>query len=250
MRSNDDLHEPSFERFKKKRKGHTTIRSNDRIKRKDRARLTAEENDCQKMVFLSKHDAELALRRLNSTPNIMLKELKQPYKCSRCGYFHLTSRTRFKNKQPSEPETTPLHIAAKQGDVSKVRALLADPQTNQAAKNRFGKTAFHDAVFFGRTRSVRLMMNHDPRVLDINTPHKQSPLHIACYRGQLTIAQMLIDSGADLHATTSNESTPLHYAADIGHKELYEFLVSLGADPNAQRWDRETPESLLARHQA
>jgi ankyrin repeat protein len=47
-----------------------------------------------------------------------------------------------------------------------------------------------------------------------------TPLHIAAYYGNLPMAQLLIDAGADINACTDHRETPLHYTArsDYGYR--------------------------------
>lgn len=54
---------------------------------------------------------------------------------------------------------------------------------------------------------------------------KFSPLHYACHRGNLQMAQLLLDYGADLHATSEKGVTCLHLAAVSGNLSLVKYLV-------------------------
>jgi ankyrin repeat protein/L-ascorbate metabolism protein UlaG (beta-lactamase superfamily) len=60
--------------------------------------------------------------------------------------------------------------------------------------------------------------------------------------GQVDIARLLLDAGADIECGDSDESTPLHVAALRGNREMVAFLLSRGADVN--RRDRNGAYAL------
>lgn len=60
-----------------------------------------------------------------------------------------------------------------------------------------------------------------------------SALQIAANKGQLEVAKLLVEKGADLnykHPIT--KMTALHLAAYSGNQDLVKYLLSKGADPN------------------
>jgi len=58
-------------------------------------------------------------------------------------------------------------------------------------------------------------------------------LHRCAAKGEIEIAQVCLDFGADIDAVeTDSSSTPLACAARAGKKEMVEWLLSKGADPN------------------
>jgi len=60
-----------------------------------------------------------------------------------------------------------------------------------------------------------------------------TPLHQFARKGDLEIAALYIDHGADLHARDEDIcSTPLGWAAKFGRKPMVEFLLQRGAKPN------------------
>lgn len=60
-------------------------------------------------------------------------------------------------------------------------------------------------------------------------------LHIACYNGQDSVVNELIDYGANVNQPNNNGFTPLHFAAASTHGALcLELLVNNGADVNIQ----------------
>ena len=77
----------------------------------------------------------------------------------------------------------------------------------------------------------------------------REPLHLACFKGHLDIAQWLHSAGASLDATDSDAGwTPLHFACYSGHLEVAQWLCSAGADATLKTNDGNTPAQLLQRH--
>ena len=58
---------------------------------------------------------------------------------------------------------------------------------------------------------------------------KDTPLHRAARAGDITIVQLLADTGAPLGALNAGDATPLHVAACCGHAEAARVLLSAGA---------------------
>jgi ankyrin repeat protein len=70
-----------------------------------------------------------------------------------------------------------------------------------------------------------------------------APLHLAAYFGQLEVARMLLERGADPNAVAANGSrvTPLHSAVSARHRDLAGLLLALGASANAVQKGGWTP---------
>ena len=76
----------------------------------------------------------------------------------------------------------------------------------------------------------------------------REPLHLACFKGHLDIAQWLHSAGASLDATDSDAGwTPLHFACYSGHLEVAQWLCSAGADATLKTNEGYTPAQLLQR---
>lgn len=62
----------------------------------------------------------------------------------------------------------------------------------------------------------------------------RTPLGLASENGNVSIAQVLIDSRADVNVKDELEGTPLHYAAGQGNLAMVQLLVKNGANRNAR----------------
>ena len=70
---------------------------------------------------------------------------------------------------------------------------------------------------------------------DVNRKERNdgmAPLHVAASEGQVAIAKMLLDAGADKNAKDSDNQTPLQIAAFNGELEIVKMMLDAGADVN------------------
>lgn len=90
----------------------------------------------------------------------------------------------------------------------------------------------------------------DDWLIDVVDDRGNSPLHHACMRGDVKIADMLIRRGANVHLGARGGVTPLHRAAQRGSRKLVELLLAAGAETSARTDDGHTPRRVaeLAKH--
>ncbi len=77
---------------------------------------------------------------------------------------------------------------------------------------------------------------------------QQTPLHIASRLGNVDIAMLLLQHGADVDAATKDSYTPLHIAAKEGQDEVASVLIEHGASPTATTKRGFTPLHLAAKY--
>ncbi|KAL5282049.1 ANKRA2 family protein [Megaselia abdita] len=69
---------------------------------------------------------------------------------------------------------------------------------------------------------------------DLNDKYSFTPLHWACYYGQLSSAEILIATNrVDVNSLAPDLVTPLHLAAAGGHHEIVRLLLQKNANPDA-----------------
>jgi hemoglobin len=82
------------------------------------------------------------------------------------------------------------------------------------------------------------------RGADVNTPtgaEDQTPLHMAARRGNLAVAQVLLNGGAALEARDKKGETPLRRAVNCGHPGFVSLLLAHGADVTTRDKHGRTP---------
>lgn len=92
-----------------------------------------------------------------------------------------------------------------------------------------GNTPLHQAVFNGQSEIVCLLLSTSPDMIDVTNDAGETPLLIACMKGNLTIVNLLIDAGAEVNKALLNGNTPLHFAAGFGNKFIGNSLIAAQA---------------------
>lgn len=89
---------------------------------------------------------------------------------------------------------------------------------------------------------IRVLLENE--LVDVNVTAfwmDRTPLHKACEKKNLELANLLILHGSDLNPKDSNQITPLHFLADDNFLELAEVLLKAGADVNSREMWGDTP---------
>lgn len=64
--------------------------------------------------------------------------------------------------------------------------------------------------------------------------------------GELNVAKVLIDNGANINAGNVIMTTPLHYAASHNYVDVIKYLIQRGANIEARDVNNNTPLHLAA----
>jgi ankyrin repeat protein len=83
----------------------------------------------------------------------------------------------------------------------------------------------------------------------IDKRYGETPLHLIArhpVKDYLTVAQLFIDSGADVNAQSKEGFTPLYWANLSGDSEMVKLLLTNGADANQKLPNGETLISMAA----
>ena len=144
---------------------------------------------------------------------------------------------------------TPLHDAARSGDLDKARKLLETGKYNVNKTERYyGWTPLLHACCKGHLDMVRMLISEFKA--DINIVTNNTPLHVAAYYGKEDVGLALINEfGCDTNIIGRNNTTVLHSACAEGCVALVRTLIhDHNADVNAQDDDNETPLHEAARY--
>ena len=122
--------------------------------------------------------------------------------------------------------------AAMQGDMAKVRALLAQQNDVNVAQGD-GMTALHWAADRGDVAMTALLLRSGAKLTGTTKNGGYAPLHVASRAGHGAVVQALLAAGADAKTLTSTGATAMHLAASAGDVASVKALLAHKADPNA-----------------
>merc|ERR1711939_89516 len=106
-----------------------------------------------------------------------------------------------------------------------------------------GWTPLYIACWRGHVDAARLLLDNDAAV---DRPNKNgaTPLYIACQNGHDAVATLLLDKGAAVDRAREDGWTPLYVACSNGHVAVAMLLLDKGAAVDRAKEDGGTPLSI------
>src|SRR5258707_4405954 len=141
---------------------------------------------------------------------------------------------------------TSLHFAASWGLYSTVEWLIIELSENvRSQRSTDNATPLHLASQSGNVDIARMLIERgaDPTV---QSRDGETALHLALREGNVDTARMLIERGVDPTVQNKDEETALHLASQWGSVDLARMLIECGADPTAQSEDGNTALHLAS----
>ncbi|MHC4124652.1 MAG: ankyrin repeat domain-containing protein, partial [Planctomycetota bacterium] len=127
---------------------------------------------------------------------------------------------------------TPLHKAARRGNVREIKRLL-DSGADVDAKDQKGRTPLYLAAACGKYKAVELLLKHNANVDGQNFKLGITALFGAIQNNSIKSAKSLIKQGADVNFKSSAfPQTPLHFAVALGRVKMTKILLDSGVDIN------------------
>jgi len=134
---------------------------------------------------------------------------------------------------------TPIHHAAKTGRESIAKTLI-DKGADVNVQDSYGLTALHYTVTSGREDIIRLLLGKKGIAIDARDNSGRTAFHYAARAGfganyaykefPAAIAQLLLDSGADVNAKDAMGQTSVFNTFHKPDNDALRFLVARGAD--------------------
>jgi ankyrin repeat protein len=132
--------------------------------------------------------------------------------------------------------------AAALGDAQRMKDEIARDPAFARARSPGGGTPLHLAAFAGNLDVARVLLDAGAEVnARAENEFKNTPLQVTTLTGQVEVARLLLSRGADPKAKQEGGFTALHEAAISGNKKLLALLLDAGADPKAAADDGRTP---------
>ncbi|KAB8264241.1 ankyrin repeat-containing domain protein [Aspergillus pseudonomiae] len=130
-------------------------------------------------------------------------------------------------------QTTPLHTAARQRNISQVESYLSHGANVNTCDGQ-GRNVLQVAILQENNEGIiRLLLRYGADVIGCSGPHGNALVHAV--RANSSIIQLLLDhiasQGSDYH--TALESA-LYYASETGQLQSVRILLARGANPNAR----------------
>jgi len=128
-------------------------------------------------------------------------------------------------------------------NIEAVRAMLtAGASPNYTSQS--GNLPIHIAIGHGNLEIAGLLLEAGADIDIIEHHYNRTPLHFAAINGNSEIAQFLISHNASIDPIDNDNHTPLFYAAKYGNQSIVEILKEKGANCDGIEEDYNTPPLL------
>ena len=130
---------------------------------------------------------------------------------------------------PDKYNYRPIHWVAKRGIFPMLKYLLEHKKIEINAEGEYGRTALHMAVFNGKIKSMRLLMNHGANInaQTNKDDQEQTPLHQAVISGNIPMVKALTEyPQLNVNIRDSQGHSSVHHAATDGFSEILELLLN------------------------
>ncbi|KAL9580495.1 MAG: hypothetical protein Q9212_004457 [Teloschistes hypoglaucus] len=139
----------------------------------------------------------------------------------------------------------PRELAIQVGEPATI-AMLRNAAANSRAQHSDYPSALHTAVSWGDATIVNTLLAVDrqrnpdgePAYIDMKNVHGYTALHMATYKANTAIIDVLLNAGANPRAQSSDHSTALHTAACWGHVRVAMMLIA--HDQQGNSGEKET----------
>jgi len=147
-------------------------------------------------------------------------------------------------RHPDNIGNTPLHVAASiSGKAKAIEALTEGHRETINLTANDGSTALHVAAYNGRVEAIRALIKAGANI-NQQKNGGNTPLHAAAYNGNVTAIRALLNGNANINRRNEKGETPLYIAAHSGHLNAVESLLARNADISLATNDRKLPLAI------
>ncbi|KAL0638356.1 hypothetical protein Q9L58_002662 [Maublancomyces gigas] len=120
-----------------------------------------------------------------------------------------------------------------------IPSIIAAAPAIVVASRKFGHTPLHFAASAGDTQSVLMLLRHGHNI-DIKNHDKDSALLSALQNEHDHTARILVEDGANIHASARNGHMTFHLTAAWGRHEIVKLMLAKGARLESRDRDGHT----------
>ncbi|KAK1705025.1 hypothetical protein CaCOL14_012346 [Colletotrichum acutatum] len=142
-------------------------------------------------------------------------------------------------------DASPIHYAARFGLTRITSYLIHDRKYPVNAKTPFGRTALEIAGTAGNLRVAKVLLDAGADT-SIRNENGSTPLIEVALQGVLSVAELLLENGADISAANDEGFTSLASACIREHVPVVKLLLEKGANTSVADKDGWTPLSSAA----
>lgn len=143
---------------------------------------------------------------------------------------------------------TPVVIAVQYGFNEIVQQLIKKG-ASLTAKTVDGSTLLHSAVYGAHEPTVALLLK-ERAILDLleeKDANGRTALQVASYRAPTSVCELLVQAGADTHATDKRGNTPATLAAAGGRRNSKEFFDKVDIEKAAAMHEAAQKQKMVGR---
>ena len=137
----------------------------------------------------------------------------------------LLERGRYDINEVNGYHKTPLHVACTWGHLNVARMLIGAFKADMTIQNRDGDTALMLAIQHDRNNVAHALLEDYQCPVDIRDNYGNTVLHYVCAKGKLDLARMLIAHKADFTIQNSKGATALMVVINKGHDNVAYALL-------------------------
>ncbi|XP_067654042.1 putative ankyrin repeat protein RF_0381 isoform X2 [Haliotis asinina] len=142
----------------------------------------------------------------------------------------LTTQRSDAHATPSTATSRDLYDASREGDLERVKRILAAGHVDINNGGQYSRTPVMEAAVNGHRDVVELLVGRGADVTLV-TDSGNNALHLACRNGNLETVKLILSLNVvDINSRGQHSRTPVMEAAVNGHVDVVELLVGRGAD--------------------